>query len=197
MADLRSDYIAQIYGAITKKEDLIIVMEYCEGGSLRQVLDALDGTPWEVSRQISVAIDIAFGMEYLHSQQVIHRDLKSPNILITGSGVAKVTDFGQSKSATFNTLKSRATSQGSVGTVKWNAPEVDEGEITKKSDVFSFSVILWELLTAGVPWKGLDIFQVGVGEGGRGEGGGEFGMSVARANSISIRANSLRSSLKA
>ena len=167
MADLRSDYIVLINGAITKKEDLIIVMEYCEGGSLRQVLDALDGTPWEVSRQISVAIDIAFGMEYLHSQQVIHRDLKSPNILITGSGVAKVTDFGQSKSATFNTLKSRATSQGSVGTVKWNAPEVDEGEITKKSDVFSFSVILWELLTAGEPWQGLTIRQVG------GRGGGE------------------------
>jgi len=106
-----------------------------------------------------MAVDIAKGMHYLHSCEppIVHRDLKSPNLLVDRDWSVKVTDFGLSriKSGTF------LSSRSGAGTPEWMAPEVLKNEPSnEKSDVYSFGVILHELLTLQEPWEGMNAMQV-------------------------------------
>ncbi|KAK7081239.1 hypothetical protein SK128_014400 [Halocaridina rubra] len=110
-----------------------------------------------------VAKDIAQGMNYLHRHdpQVLHLDLKSMNVLLDSYTRAKIADFG------FSILRrSRSASptqqRGSIrGTPAWMAPELlCKGEVSAKCDVYSYAIILWEMLTSSHPFKGLDIFQI-------------------------------------
>jgi len=103
---------------------------------------------WE--RKLSIAIGAAKGMAYLHDNNVIHRDLKSPNILVTADWNGKITDFGGSRAAQSTATMTRGTA---VGTVRWAAPEVHALEnYTEKVDVYSFGVVLWEMLTFELPF---------------------------------------------
>ncbi|GMI51802.1 hypothetical protein TeGR_g9192, partial [Tetraparma gracilis] len=153
MAGLRSTNIVSIYGAITTRPgQLVIIMEYCEMGTLRNFLDELEGKGLTVDVLINFIEDVASGMYYLHSKGVVHRDLKTSNILIDGKMRCKVADFGQSRSASLST---QATKRGSTGTLAYNAPEAHDGEeLTVKADVFSYGIILWECMTTEVPWEG-------------------------------------------
>jgi sterile alpha motif and leucine zipper-containing kinase AZK len=111
--------------------------------------------------QWKIANDIVCGMYYLVSCQppIYHRDLKSHNILLDSSLRAKITDFGLSKVKTES-----LSSLSRVGTPQWSAPEVldsdSESVDYEKADVFSFGVVLWELVTGNIPWKGLRPDQV-------------------------------------
>ena len=164
MAELRSQSIVQILGALTRPTELIILMEYCEGGTLRQKLNNLDdgsdaGT-WGGTEQASMLLDICFGMKYLHDKKVIHQDLKSLNILIDERGRGKVADFGNSKSNNLNSQNS-ARGESGVGTYAWCAPEVIKGEkASLKSDLYSFGIIVWEILTKQIPWEGMEVMQI-------------------------------------
>merc|ERR1719506_2138213 len=89
-------------------------------------------------------------MEHIHRQEVMHRDLKSLNILIRGDGEALVSDFGISKLAAGMT--SSTTAAGHCGSCPWMAPEYLEGDFSNKSDVYSFAMVLWELITCELPW---------------------------------------------
>lgn len=110
------------------------------------------------------ARQVANGMHYLHSQGMVHRDLKSPNILIAqDKRTLKISDFGCSRE-----VGERSTKMSFSGTVAWMAPEIIRGEAcTDKIDVWSFGVVLWELLTGELPYKGVDVAAVvwGVGSG--------------------------------
>jgi mitogen-activated protein kinase kinase kinase 13 len=112
------------------------------------------------------ARQIANGMHYLHEKGMVHRDLKSPNILIAqDKRTLKISDFG-----TCRELKSggHSTKMSFTGTVAWMAPEIIRSEAcTDKIDVWSFGVCLWELLTGEMPYKGVDVGAVvyGVGSG--------------------------------
>jgi len=110
-------------------------------------------------RRVRIALDVVKGMNYLHrsSPPVVHRDLKSPNLLVDKNWTVKVCDFGLSR-IKHNTF---LTSKSSAGTPEWMAPEVLRNELSdEKSDVYSFGVILWELSTLQQPWAGMNPIQV-------------------------------------
>jgi len=100
-----------------------------------------------------VAIDIVSGVNYLHSRNIIHSDLKSPNILLDEKYRAKITDFGVSKIK--ETMKSTVAGPGNAGTVRWQAPELWEkdAKTEKSSDIYSLGTVLWEIYSHEIPFK--------------------------------------------
>ncbi|EDO47144.1 predicted protein, partial [Nematostella vectensis] len=146
--------IIKLYGAVTKHEPVCLVMEYAEGGSLYNLLHWKKSTSrapiYTASHVISWALQCASGVEYLHSMKpkaIIHRDLKPPNLLLTRCGtVVKICDFG-----TACDLKTYMTNN--KGSAAWMAPEVFEGNnYTEKCDVYSFGIILWEMISRRKPF---------------------------------------------
>ncbi|KAF9662321.1 hypothetical protein SADUNF_Sadunf18G0040800 [Salix dunnii] len=110
-------------------------------------------------RRMQMALDVAKGMNYLHTSHptIVHRDLKSPNLLVNKNWLVKVCDFGLSRIKHHTFLSSKST----AGTPEWMAPEVLRNEpANEKCDIYSFGVILWELATCQIPWKGLNPMQV-------------------------------------
>ncbi|KAL3839763.1 hypothetical protein ACJIZ3_024354 [Penstemon smallii] len=160
MKSLRHPNIVLFMGVVTEPPNLSIVTEYLSRGSLFRLLhktgakEALDER-----RRLSMAYDIAKGMNYLHKHNppIVHRDLKSPNLLVDRNYTVKVCDFGLSrlKANTFLSSKSAA------GTPEWMAPEVVRDDPSnEKSDVYSFGVVLWEIVTLQQPWGNLNPEQV-------------------------------------
>ncbi|CAL5053906.1 unnamed protein product [Urochloa decumbens] len=124
-------------------------------GTLRMYLNKKD--PYSLSAEtiLKLALDISRGMEYLHGQGVIHRDLKSQNLLLNDEMRVKVADFGTSCLET----KCQAT-KGNKGTYRWMAPEMTkEKPYTRKVDVYSFGIVLWELTTCLLPFQGMTPVQ--------------------------------------
>ncbi|CAG2169222.1 unnamed protein product [Oppiella nova] len=136
-----------------------IVMEYCPYGQLYDLLKSGKRVP--PGKVVDWALQIASGMNYLHVHKIIHRDLKSPNVLITYNDVLKISDFGTSKQ-----WNDRSTKMSFKGTVAWMAPEVIRNEpCSEKVDVWSFGVVLWELMNCEIPYRDVDSSAViwGVG----------------------------------
>ena len=164
MRRLRHPNVILLMGAVTEAPNLSIVTEFLHRGSLYKLLhrpqpSAVRAAMAQEARRVRMALDVAKGMHYLHSCDpiIVHRDLKSPNLLVDRHWVVKVCDFGLSrmKNHTFLSSKSNA------GTPEWMAPEVLRNEPSdEKSDVFSYGVIFWELLTRQEPWSGLNPMQV-------------------------------------
>lgn len=166
MGEIRSQNTVHILGSVTRPTDLVIIMEYCDGGDLRSRLDgALQGeVQFDKDAQTNMLLDIAFGMRYLHGRpsQIIHRDLKSLNVLIDRDGAGKVADFGMSRSNSMSSSMSAGGASG-IGTYAWTAPEVlDDGmsALSVKADVYAFGIIIWECLTYQRPWDGLTVPQI-------------------------------------
>ncbi|MCD7450460.1 hypothetical protein HAX54_006530 [Datura stramonium] len=158
MKRLRHPNVLLFMGAVFSQEKPAIVTEYLPRGSLFKTLHG-NNQILDFRRRLRMALDVARGMNYLHRRHppIVHRDLKSSNLLVDKSWTVKVGDFGLSrfKNATLLTTKSGR------GTPQWMAPEVLRNEpSTEKSDVFSFGVILWELMTESIPWSNLNSLQV-------------------------------------
>ncbi|XP_054813303.1 serine/threonine-protein kinase CTR1-like isoform X2 [Prosopis cineraria] len=160
MKRLRHPNIVLFMGAVFEQPNFSIVTEYLSRGSLFELLrkpDARLVLSWK--RRLSMAYDVASGMNYLHQMRppIVHRDLKSPNLLVDDTYTVKVCDFGLSRTKA-NTFLSSKTA---AGTPEWMAPEVIRGEPSnEKCDIFSFGVILWELVTLQQPWRNLNPSQV-------------------------------------
>jgi serine/threonine protein kinase len=140
---------------------MCLVTEYMPLGSLHDVL--MDPkTTIDLMAILKMATDAAKGINYMHmsSPPIIHRDLKSHNLLVGDNFVVKVTDFGLAKLTT-----SRDDAHNTFcGTLPWAAPEVLSGSgYTVKADVYSFGVVLWELITRQEPYKGLNKPDIIVG----------------------------------
>ncbi|CAA6666370.1 unnamed protein product [Spirodela intermedia] len=149
------------YGVVTDGTSLATVTEYMVNGSLKQVLRKKDRTI-DRRKRLIIAMDAAFGMEYLHEKGVVHFDLKSHNFLVNMRDphrpVCKIGDLGLSK------VKRRTLVSGGVrGTIPWMAPELLNSQtnmVTDKVDVYSFGVVMWELLTGEEPYGEMPSEQV-------------------------------------
>ncbi|KAI3877059.1 hypothetical protein MKW92_019610 [Papaver armeniacum] len=158
MLRLRHPNVVLFMGAVTRPPNLSILTEFLPRGSLCRLLHR-PNIQLEEKRRLRMALDVAKGMNYLHTSNptIVHRDLKSPNLLVDRNWVVKVCDFGLSrlKHQTFLSSKSMA------GTPEYMAPEVLRNEPSdEKCDVYSFGVILWELVTLRSPWSGMNPMQV-------------------------------------
>ncbi|KAF6257891.1 kinase-like domain-containing protein, partial [Scenedesmus sp. NREL 46B-D3] len=157
LARLRHPNLILFMGYCTTPE-LCIISEYMSKGSLysqrQRRLEVLDP---KIQRLVAVAV--ARGMAYLHTRTppILHLDLKSPNILVDERWRVKITDFGLSR-ARQQTYVS-ASAQG--GTPEWMAPEVLRCEsVAEPADVYSYGVVLWELITGRAPWENYNPMQV-------------------------------------
>ncbi|CAN6467949.1 unnamed protein product [Victoria cruziana] len=158
MKRLRHPNVLLFMGAVTSPERLCIVTEFLPRGSLFRLLQRSTAKlDWR--RRIHMAMDIARGMNYLHhcNPPIIHRDLKSSNLLVDRNWTVKVGDFGLSRLKRETYL----TTRSGKGTPQWMAPEVLRNEPSdEKADVYSYGVILWELVTEKIPWDNLNSMQV-------------------------------------
>ncbi|KAJ7689491.1 kinase-like domain-containing protein [Mycena rosella] len=138
------------YGLFYVEERLCLISPWMENG---HILEFLKNAPPDTNR-VSLILDVALGLEYLHGEHVVHGDLKGMNVLVTPSGRACITDFGLSSIADAMTLRfthSTATKQG--GTARYQAPEVLLGEANHfGSDVYAFACLCYEILTGKVPF---------------------------------------------
>ncbi|XP_030412768.1 mitogen-activated protein kinase kinase kinase 21 isoform X3 [Gopherus evgoodei] len=174
---LKHPNIIELHGVCLREPNLCLVMEFARGGSLNRALagaaTAGGGSRWgrRVPPHILVnwAVQIARGMLYLHEEAIVpilHRDLKSSNILLLQkiehddicNKTLKITDFGLAREW------HRTTKMSAAGTYAWMAPEVIKSSVfSKGSDIWSYGVLLWELLTGEVPYRGIDGLAVAYG----------------------------------
>nr|XP_027226344.1 LOW QUALITY PROTEIN: mitogen-activated protein kinase kinase kinase 11-like [Penaeus vannamei] len=162
LQQLHHPRVVLMMGVCTTAARPFMLLEYLAGGTLYNLIHNSPRDKLDHAAYFVVAKDVAQGMNYLHKHepQVLHLDLKSMNVLLDSYYRAKIADFG------FSILKrSRAGSpaqRGSIrGTPAWMAPELlTKGPCQAKCDVYSYAIILWEMLTASHPFRGLDIFQI-------------------------------------
>eukprot|EP00879_Flechtneria_rotunda_P033351 GHRR01036928.1.p1 GENE.GHRR01036928.1~~GHRR01036928.1.p1 ORF type:complete len:175 (+),score=52.84 GHRR01036928.1:478-1002(+) len=145
LAKLHHRNIVQFYGACLETGSMFFVTELMKGGDLYTALRHHSETMrWErLGRK--VALDVALGLNYLHAQRppMMHRDLKSPNVLLSEEGVAKIADVGMVRSQ----VKDLVTAQP-VMTPLWAAPEVVRHERASiKADIWSYGILIWELIS--------------------------------------------------
>ncbi|CAM5121833.1 unnamed protein product [Eretmochelys imbricata] len=165
-AMLKHPNIIALRGVCLKEPTLCLIMEFARGGSLNRVLSGKRIPP---DILVNWAVQIVRGMNYLHDEAIvpiIHRDLKSSNILILekvengdlSNKILKITDFGLAREW------HKTTKMSAAGTYAWMAPEVIRSSMfSKGSDVWSYGVLLWELLTGEVPFRGIDGLAVAYG----------------------------------
>ena len=148
-AALNHPNIATIHAIEESDDDTFIVMEYIDGIELK---DKIKSGPILIKAAINIAIQIAEGLEAAHKKGIVHRDIKSQNIMITNDGKVKIMDFGLAKLREGTQL----TKVGStIGTAAYMSPEQAKGEeVDLRTDIWSFGVVLYEMLTGKQPFKG-------------------------------------------
>ncbi|MFS7922352.1 putative protein kinase TKL-Pl-6 family [Helianthus anomalus] len=158
LSKLHHPNVVAFYGVVRDGPGgtLATVTEFMVDGSLRRVLLRKD-RHLDHRKKLIIAMDAAFGMEYLHSKNIVHFDIKCDNLLVNmkdpSRPICKVGDFGLSKIKR-NTL----VSGGVRGTLPWMAPELLNGssnKVSEKVDVFSFGIVLWEILTGEEPYANM------------------------------------------
>ena len=147
-AGLMHPNIVNVYDVGEEKGLNYIVMELVEGITLKKYIEKK--ARLSVKETISIAIQVAMGLEAAHNNHIIHRDIKPQNIIISREGKVKVTDFGIAKAATSNTITSNV-----MGSVHYTSPEQARGGYSdEKSDIYSLGVTIFEMLTGRVPFNG-------------------------------------------
>jgi len=157
LSQMRHRNIVLLMAACRDPPYLCIVTELMEGGDLHALLHSEERIPW--AERLRFGLDISRGVNYLHQLMppVVHRDLKSHNILLDATGRAKICDMGLTRVREQTLIRTK----NAAGTPAYMSPECLRGEdFDEKSDAFSFGVILWELLTRQTPWEGKSALDV-------------------------------------
>ncbi|RZC52873.1 hypothetical protein C5167_021298 [Papaver somniferum] len=155
LSHLHHQNVIKLTAACKKPPVFCIITEYLAGGSLRPFLHKLERKSLALEKLIAYALDIARGMEYVHSQGVIHRDLKPENILFDQDFNLKIADFGIAcEEAYCDSLAE------DPGTYRWMAPEmIKHKAYGRKVDVYSFGLILWEMVAGSIPYENMTPIQ--------------------------------------
>ena len=148
-ASITHPNIVSVYDVGHEENLHYIVMELIQGKTLKEIIVGEGGPlPWKWS--VNIAMQIASALEIAHKNNIVHRDIKPHNIIITEDGVAKVTDFGIAKAVSNSTITAFGTT---IGSVHYFSPEHARGGYTdSKSDIYSLGVVMYEMLTGRVPF---------------------------------------------
>ncbi|PHU02610.1 Serine/threonine-protein kinase HT1 [Capsicum chinense] len=148
-------YITKFIRACKQPPVFCVVTEYLSEGSLRAYLHKLEHKSLALEKLMALAMDIARGVEYIHSQGIIHRDLKPENILINEDFHLKIADFGIACEEAFCDLLADDPS-----TYRWMVPEtIKRKSYGRKVDVYGFGLILWEMLAGTIPYEDMTPVQ--------------------------------------
>ena len=151
-ASLNHPNIATIYSIEETNDELFIVMEYIEGKELKSFVETGYAPSLQLNDVINYAVQIAEGLQAAHNKGIVHRDIKSSNIMLTNEGKIKIMDFGLAKVGKGTQLTQIGTT---VGTIEYMSPEQTRGEeIDHRTDIWSFGVVLYEMLTGRFPFAG-------------------------------------------
>ena len=147
-AKLSHPNIVNVYDEGSENDIYYIVMEYIDGVTLKELV--LKKAPFDNEEALSICIQIASALENAHKNNIVHRDIKPQNILVTREGIVKVTDFGIARAATSTTVTAE-----SVGSVHYFSPEQARGGfVDSKSDIYSLGIVLYEMVTGELPFDG-------------------------------------------
>jgi len=150
--------VVHVFGVSTDGSQPILVLEYCAGGSLDKLL-FVDEQPMNETQKITLVKGIAAGLLHLHNHNIIHRDLAARNILLCGTGDPKISDFGMSR---ILQKEDEGKTKANVGPIRWMAPEsLAKRTYSKKSDVWSFGIVVYEIVARREPHIELDPLDVG------------------------------------
>jgi len=151
-AALNHPNITQIYAIEESDDDMFIAMEYVDGQELKSFVGAHHNAPLKMEKVIDITRQIAGGLKAAHGKNIVHRDIKSSNIMIAENGQVKIMDFGLAK---LNGTSDLTKTSSTLGTTAYMSPEQIRGEVVdKRSDLWSLGVVLFEMLSGGHPFKG-------------------------------------------
>jgi serine/threonine-protein kinase len=155
MAALKHANIVELITVEKKDDTFFMVLEYVDGESLDKVIRR--ERTLAPSRALEIALDVCSAIGFAHSHQVIHRDLRPANILLTRDGVAKVTDFGTSR---ILELQKEGFARTRIGSPPYMAPEHFRGRAVFQSDLWSLGITIYEMLTGTVPFYDADPVKI-------------------------------------
>jgi serine/threonine protein kinase len=151
--------IVQLFGVSLNGPQPIIIMEYCAGGSLDNLLFD-SNTNLSTEQKIRLIRGIALGMQHLHKHNIIHRDLAARNILLSGSGDPRISDFSMSR---ILQKENEGKTKKNIGPIRWMAPEsLANQTYSKKSDVWSFGIVVYEIVAQEEPHTDVNPHEVGL-----------------------------------
>jgi serine/threonine protein kinase/WD40 repeat protein len=148
-AALNHTNIATVYEIDEHEGQSFIAMEYVEGKNLKEMIES---SPLKLKKAMDIASQTAQGLQAAHDKGVVHRDIKSSNIMVTEKNQVKIMDFGLAKLAGSSMLTQKGTT---LGTAAYMSPEQTRGEdVDYRTDIWSFGVVLYEMVTGSLPFKG-------------------------------------------
>ncbi|XP_033923039.1 tyrosine-protein kinase HCK [Melopsittacus undulatus] len=159
MKMLQHDKLVRLHAVVTREEPIYIITEFMEKGSLLEFLKSSEGHKQPLPKLIDFSAQIAEGMAYIENRNYIHRDLRAANVLVSAELLCKIADFGLARVIEDDEYTAR---EGAKFPIKWTAPEaINYGSFTIKSDVWSFGILLTEIITYGrMPYPGMTNVEV-------------------------------------